>query len=315
MNDMTFDIIIPLYRAGEKFSRLLSMLEKQTAKPGKVIVMETLSEGEEVTEYPGCEVYPVKKQDFDHAGTRREGLAHSQADAVLFMTCDAVPADEFLCERLLSGLQSEGKGTKKENAMCYARQLPEESCREAEKYTRQFNYPEESFTKDLGDLPALGIKTYFASNVCCMYLRAAYEEAGGFPEDAIFNEDMICASRVLKAGYSIRYEAGAAVIHSHNYSAKEQFHRNFDLGMSQAMHPEVFSGIRSEGEGVKLVLSTAKHLFRKGQPFAVFGLGIHSAAKYLGYRRGKNYQQYSYEKLRRLSMNPSYIDRHFRTEK
>ncbi len=33
----------------------------------------------------------------------------------------------------------------------------------------------------------------------------------------------------------------------------QQFHRNFDLGVSQAEHPEVFEGVPSEGEGIRLV--------------------------------------------------------------
>ena len=43
------------------------------------------------------------------------------------------------------------------------------------------------------------------------------------------------------------------VIHSHNYSCRQQFHRNFDLGVSQADHPEIFEGVPSEGEGLRLV--------------------------------------------------------------
>ncbi len=34
---------------------------------------------------------------------------------------------------------------------------------------------------------------------------------------------------------------------------RQQFHRNFDLGVSQAEHPEIFEGVPSEGEGSGLV--------------------------------------------------------------
>lgn len=309
----TFDIIIPVYHPGEKFGRLLSMLEKQTVKPGKIILMETLGEGEPLTEYPGCEAVPVRKADFDHAATRQAGVSRSGAEAFLLMTDDAVPRDEFLCEKLIAGLFSEGAGEKGVHAMCYARQLPEETCREAEKFTRKFNYPETSFTKTIEDLPKLGIKTYFASNVCCAYRRDVFDALGGFTDHAIFNEDMIYAAGALKAGYSIRYAADAQVVHSHNYTAKEQLHRNFDLGMSQAMHPEVFSGIRSEGEGVRLVVETAKHLLRKGKVFGIPGMIVSSGAKYLGYRLGKNYRKLGKEQVRRLSMNRTFVDKYLST--
>lgn len=40
----------------------------------------------------------------------------------------------------------------------------------------------------------------------------------------------------------------AAVIHSHNYGCIEQFHRNFDLAVSHADHPEIFKGVKTVGE-------------------------------------------------------------------
>ena len=48
----------------------------------------------------------------------------------------------------------------------------------------------------------------------------------------------------------MRTARDAQVVHSHNYCALQQFHRNFDLAVSQTMHPEVFGGIRSESEGI-----------------------------------------------------------------
>ena len=45
-----------------------------------------------------------------------------------------------------------------------------------EAYTRGFNYPRESDIKDYGDLPELGLKTFFCSNVCAMYDRKTYED-------------------------------------------------------------------------------------------------------------------------------------------
>ncbi|MFR5150572.1 MAG: hypothetical protein ACLTER_14385 [Ruminococcus sp.] len=50
---------------------------------------------------------------------------------------------------------------------------------------------------------------------------------------------MIYAGTMAKRGYGIAYAADACVIHSHNYSCRQQFHRNFDLGVSQADHPEI----------------------------------------------------------------------------
>ena len=76
--------------------------------------------------------------------------------------------------------------------------------------------------------------------MCAAYDKGIYQKTGGFTERAIFNEDMICAGTMIQKGYSVVYAADARVYHSHNYSGRQQFHRNFDLGVSQAEHPEIF---------------------------------------------------------------------------
>ena len=60
---------------------------------------------------------------------------------------------------------------------------------------------------------------------------------------------MIFAGGLIQKGYAVAYAADAKVIHSHNYSGVQQFHRNFDLAVSQAEHPEVFSGGSFRGRG------------------------------------------------------------------
>lgn len=50
---------------------------------------------------------------------------------------------------------------------------------------------------------------------------------------------MILAGRMVQAGYKVAYAAEARVIHSHNYSGLQQFHRNFDLAVSQADNPNL----------------------------------------------------------------------------
>ena len=175
-------------------------------------------------------------------------------------------------------------------AAAYARQLPNENCNLTERYVRSFNYPEQSCVKSLEDLPKLGIKTYFCSNVCAAYRREVYEELGGFVHHTIFNEDMIYAAGAMKAGWKIAYAADARVIHSHNYTNKQQFHRNFDLGVSQAQHPEVFSGVASESEGKKMVLQTAKYLWGNKMAHKIPALLMQSISKYAGYLLGKRYE-------------------------
>ena len=178
-----------------------------------------------------------------------------------------------------------------------------------EQYTRQFNYPEKSRAKWLADLPELGIKTYFCSNVCAMYKRELYLQLGGFVKKTIFNEDMIFAGGLIQKGYGVAYAAEAKVVHSHNYSAIQQFHRNFDLAVSQADHPEIFAMAKSESEGIRMVKATAAYLISQRKPYLIPVLGMRSASKLLGYRLGRSYQKLPENIVLHLTGNKSYWEK------
>ena len=256
-------------------------------------------------DYPLVEVHHLMKEEFDHGATRRKAAELSDAEILVFMTQDALPADRELIGNLVSAIVDH------ENAgAAYARQLPKEDCRFLEKYTRSFNYPAQSCIKTEKDVQTRGIKTYFCSNVCAAYDHRIYDELGGFPERAIFNEDMIYAGWMVKKGYAVVYAADAKVYHSHNYSCAQQFHRNFDLGVSQAEHPEVFEGVPSEGEGIRLVKKSMAYLVRTGHIWLIPGLLFQSASKYAGYFLGKRYQKLPEKLILSCTMSPYYWNKH-----
>ncbi len=307
---MTVDVLIPVYKPDRRFARLLAMLGKQTVKPDRIIVMNTEQSywREEYRKVPGLEVHHLSREEFDHGATRNQAASCSDADVMIFMTDDAVPRDSHLVERLLEALA--GTGPKGETiAVAYARQLPDKDCRTIERYTRMFNYPAEGTVKTGKDLARLGIKTYFASNVCCAYRKDIFVRQGGFTGHTIFNEDMIYAAGAIRAGYGVAYEPRAMVVHSHNLSLVQQFRRNFDLAVSQADHPEVFAGVPSEGEGIRLVKRTAGYLAASGRFWLLPALAAGSAAKYLGYKAGRNYRKLPRRLVLACSMSPFYWKR------
>lgn len=303
---MKIDGIIPTYRPGKELEELLKRLNAQSLSLHKIIIMNTRAGDfpqEYVKAYPNVEVFHLEKADFDHGGTRHAAAERSDADYLLFLTQDALPADRYLVEELASAFSDQNVKA------AYARQIPKADCKELERYTRSFNYPEESRVKTQADLEALGIKTFFCSNVCAMYERETYEKLGGFVRHTIFNEDMIYAGGLIQNGYGIAYAAGAKVYHSHNYSGREQFHRNFDLAVSQADHPEIFGKVASESEGIRMVKQAAFHCMQIGKPWLVFGLVYSSACKYLGYKLGKNYKKLPRWMVLSCTMNRAYWER------
>lgn len=300
---MEVDVLIPVYRPDGKLTELLKRLKMQNYPIHRVILMNT-EEKHFPAELTGIwdrvEVYHLAKEEFDHGGTRDRGVRMSTADLVLCMTQDAMPADETLIEELVKPFDDPKVWA------AYARQLPNEDCREVEKYTRSFNYPERSMVKTKEDLDRLGIKTFFCSNVCAAWRREKYLELGGFVKHTIFNEDMILAGTMIKQGGKIAYCAKAKVIHSHNYSAFQQFHRNFDLAVSQTMYPEVFGGIRSESEGIKLVKKSLSYCIKIGKPWLMIQVVTQSAGKLLGYKMGQRYRSLPMWLILRCTMSPSF---------
>ena len=108
------DVIIPAYKPGKKFSRLLKMLSMQTYPIGKIIVMNTEKAYWNEKGFEGIgnlEVHHLSKEEFDHGATRNRGARYSRADIMVFMTDDAVPADEKLIENLTAAFEID-KGEK-----------------------------------------------------------------------------------------------------------------------------------------------------------------------------------------------------------
>ncbi len=300
------DIIIPTYRPDESVVYLMKKLLKQTYPIHEIHIIDT-----ETGIFPKelknlsdkIRISKIKPEQFDHGGTRHEGAMQSHADIIIYMTQDAMPVNEYLIEELVKAFDNE------KIAAAYARQLPNSKCNVIERYTRAFNYPEQSRIKSLEDLETLGIKTYFCSDVCAAYRKSVYESLGGFEEKTIFNEDMIMAAKIIQSGGSVKYVAEAKVIHSHNYNCKQQFQRNFDLAVSQVEHPEVFQNIKSESEGMRLVKNTMTYLIKIKKPWLIIKLILQSAFKYMGYCLGRKYSQLPMWLIKKCTMNQRYWEK------
>ena len=298
----TLEVVIPVYRPDSSFAELLSRLDKQRLSVKGIHIMHT--QGGELPDLTGyatpIRVHDLTPEEYDHGATRDQGIRYCSADFVLLMTQDALPANERLTEELAKAMEEERCG------LAYARQIARPQDGVIEQFTRQFNYPRESRVQSAETREELGIKTYFCSDACALYRRELYEELGGFEQPCIFNEDMIYAHRLIVAGYTICYAAQASVIHSHHYSGIKQLRRNFDLGVSQAQHPEIFADVSSVSEGKRLVKKTAAYLAKRGRVLSLIYLIYYSGMKWLGYKLGRSFHHLPAAAVRRISMNRNY---------
>ncbi len=307
IKELNVDVIIPLYQPDNKLNQLLLRMGKQTIKPKNILLLQTIEDmnSRNILDLPeikgiNIEIFYINKEDYDHGGTRSYGASLSEADILMFMTQDAIPADKFLVEKLLEPYEDDLV------AATYARQLPESKASIIERYSRSFNYPSKSRIKALNDIEDLGIKTYFCSNVCASYRRDIYNKLGGFVEKTIFNEDMIMGHRMIHEGYKIGYQSEAKVIHSHVYTYWQQLTRNFDLGVSHRQYKDVFLGVSSESEGIRLVKSNLKYLINNNKYLVIPDLILSSGFKYLGYKLGVNYNKLPKSLVIKCTMNKGY---------
>lgn len=300
MEKRTIEAVIPVYKPDRRLLQILDLLSRQTVPVRTIHLINTgeefltaslaswnMTQEDFLVRWPNVALTHIRPDEFDHGGTRNAGFRScSRADYILTMTQDALPADEKLTEELLKPFELDSMV-----AVSYARQLPNPGAQAEERLSRMFNYPETPAIKSQEDTKRLGIKAYFCSDVCAMYQRSAWEKMGGFSSPVIFNEDMIYAGHALQAGYRICYAAEARVYHSHTYTAMQQLRRNFDLGVSQTQHPEVFGGLSSEGEGVQYVKAVSQQLLKEGRTWQIPAFGFRCAARLLGYRMGRRYQR------------------------
>lgn len=311
---MEVTVLIPTWKPDERLDELLRRLSRQTLLPSRVLLLNTVDEDQDggltdlVDEYRDCfpvlSVFHIEKRQFDHGGTRHLGMTFADTELVLCMTQDAVPKDRHLVSALARYFEDPLVGA------AYARQLAVRGSSPLERYSRSFNYPDTSRVKSKEDLESLGIKTFFCSDVCAMWRRDIYLEMGGFERRTIFNEDMILAGKMIQAGYRIAYAADAMVWHSHSYSCVKQLKRNFDLGVSQADHPEIFSMASSTGEGIRLVKQTASWLIRSAHAALLPKLILDSGCKYLGYFLGRRYRKLPRKLILKLTDNRMYWEGH-----
>jgi rhamnosyltransferase len=280
---------------------------EQTAKPSEILIYDTESSDGAVQKIKTLvgkiplKIFPVLKHEFDHGSTRNAALKQARYPWVLYMTQDAVCADAESFSRLLA--QTAGKNT----VAVYGKQLPHSNANPLATTARMANYGNAAIEQNMASAPQLGIKTWFCSNSFCIWNKAALTKAGGFAEKLILGEDMHAAARLIQAGGTVVYEPQAQVRHSHNYSALEEFRRYFDIGVFHARHAELlFRAGNPHKEGLKFVLQQAKALWGQKAMLSLMRLPFHIAAKFLGYKLGRNFTLLGTRLSRFMSMHKNY---------
>lgn len=296
-------VIVPTCNAGSAFPMFLEALCGQDY-PADITIVDSSSDDETVSFV--ClfklDLVEVSRASFNHGATRQLAVDRLvDYDVVVFLTQDAVFADETMLRKILVPFQDSATG-----AVC-GRQLPREGAALIEKHARLYNYPSKSFFRSFHDVDLYGLKTAFISNSFAAYRVSVLRKIGGFPADVIFGEDMYVATKILKAGYKIAYAADACVYHSHSYSFWQEMQRYFDMGVFHAREPWIRQSLGgAEGEGLKFVFSEYKYLLKHAFWLVPEGM-LRTLFRYAGFRLGLVERMLPLWSKRLLAMNKGYF--------
>ena len=311
-----FGVIVPTYNPGrEAWAKWVQALQTQNCKPIQVVVVDSGStDGSlDLSLKAGFTVLHTKAQDFNHGGTRQWALnqgflnpePNPAPDYIVFLTQDALLASPNALAELLQAFQDP------QVAAAYGRQLPNPEAHWLEAHTRSFNYPDTGRTVQLQDKASLGIKACFLSNSFAAFRLQALMAQGGFPAHLPLGEDTFTAAKLLLSGQSLRYQASAAVYHSHNYNGLQDFQRMFDTGVFHAQNPWLLQSFgKAEGEGARLVKSQWAYLKAPSSQSShpnlfqgILQLLITNALKLVGYKLGRAYQWLPMALVKKFAMN------------
>ncbi|HEY7967393.1 MAG TPA: glycosyltransferase family A protein [Solirubrobacteraceae bacterium] len=224
-------VAIPVRNGGELFARVLDAVRAQRVGTDvELLVADTASSdgSRERALTAGARVIDVARGDFGHGATRNLLMREARGAHVALLTQDAEPADEHWLERLLDAFAAAERV-----ALVFGPYLPRPGAspavrRELERWFGSLEPGVERLGEDERELAAvelMGRRGFFSDANACID-RAAWERVPF--RDVAYAEDRALALDMLRAGFAKVYEPRAAVLHSHDYGARERFRRVFD---------------------------------------------------------------------------------------
>lgn len=280
---MNVDIICPLYNA-EKYIENLhkSILKQENVNLNNIRYI--LTRGKDNTEkilrkLDNCIYTVIEPKDFSHSLTREQEAFKSDADILVFITQDVVIEKTDWLYNLTKDIENGQVDA------CYSRQLCNNNS--IEKYTRESNYPSNSKIVSKEDIKELGLKTFFFSDASSAIKRETFDKLNGY-DGKVFptNEDMYIAYKLIINGYKIKYCADSEVIHSHNFTLKQQYKRYYDTGIffKQNDYLNKYKVNQAGGSLAKYIL---KRAWQDKNWNVLFKFVPNMAARFIGMKMGK----------------------------
>lgn len=232
MPGITATVVLPVKNGAAYLRETLPALTAQVVDGGhEMLAVDSGSTDGSLAllEGAGIRTLRIAPEAFDHGATRNLGAREARGRVVVFLTQDALPADEHLVRRLVEGLDRDARV-----AGSFARQQPRP---DADPLTRRDLLgwvaarpePRTVFVADWQVFASLPPLERYAlavfDNVASAVRRETLLEHPFAP--SAFGEDLEWGCRMLHLGHGLAYVPEAVVVHSHRRSARALYRRNY----------------------------------------------------------------------------------------
>jgi rhamnosyltransferase len=197
----------------------------------------------------GARIYEIAPEEFDYSKALNLGIDRVEGDLVLLLSAHAIPVDEHWIAGMAAPFADP------QVAGVAGRQLPWPGApwREVLRLGRDFGTADRVFTSSSDD------EILFSNAVSCIRRAVWLQEPFTLPAA----EDLEWAQRVVRAGWSIAYAAGAPAYHSHDEGPREMARRLIDVNVVES--PDRRRG-KTLREAARLLYKDAERILRLDEP-------------------------------------------------
>ena len=251
---MTVEIICPLYNAEKYILDLDKCIKKQKnvdILKISYILTKSKDKTKELLDSINAQYDEIQIEDFSHSLSRENVAMKSKADILVFITQDVEIRNDDWLENLVKPIIIN------EAEASFSRQLTKYD--NIEKYTREKNYPKESYYVEKKDIKKMGLRAFFFSDASSSIKTEVFKELNGYDGKKLpTNEDQYIAHKIIMNGYKIKYCADSIVYHSHKFTLNQLYKRYYDTGVFYKIESYMNTyGTNNAGGGL------AKYVFKR----------------------------------------------------
>ena len=225
-------VVIRTYNEAALLAQTLDAVTQQEGIKKEIIVIDSQSTDAtvDIARSFSARIVEIKKSAFNYAAALNLGVRLARGKYIVNLSAHAVPADTEWLKNLIQPL-AEDPGT----AGVHGRELPMEN--------RCSGFEWKILTDSFPDCRIERENDFFFSNANSAMRRETLVDYP-FDDSVGWAEDQLWADRMQKAGYKTVYQPSAAVYHSHNLTAKQNFRRC--LKYHQTLFATVYRGRAAE---------------------------------------------------------------------